>query len=521
MHRGWIVGGALTLVAAPVVPAAAAGVSMVLDRVDDSGLRWIVRTGDVLRYRVSLTGAARHARLAVAASPATALTAVTCPVENSGTATAPGVTAIPEQPGAPGAASGGEPAEAPVRTDSGPPVGGGRAARLPATRVLADEASGRARMPVPGTKRCPLGDFSGSRAVDVVLTVPEGTDQVSLSAVAEMRQGGGRTSLARTTTVGVTSSSDAIGSGEDAVPRTPDGMPPQPSAMDEGAASELQEHAPLARGQQEGILPAERGRRQDAPAAGQGSGEGTPSAGGEEGGWRVGAERPEADEGGRQTGQAGRKPGGGCDSGGGGKPGGGGDSDSGGKPGGDGRSNALPDGGRLDGGSDGRSSSPGRVRTPQSRSGEHRRRVQAAVPEGALTAVPPDGLSSGPVSSGSVASRAPAPSGALAAPGGVASGRGASGGRAPSDGMAASGGALSVEGGPKGAYGGSGAAQAVGAPLARELAVAPVRASHEEPVRPLTGWRGLAAVAVGIGLLLGVLWLISRAVRARTRGTVW
>jgi len=87
--------------------------------------------------------------------------------------------------------------------------------------------------------------------------------------------------------------------------------------------------------------------------------------------------------------------------------------------------------------------------------------------------------------------------------------------------MAASGGALSVEGGPKGAYGGSGAAQAVGAPLARELAVAPVRASHEEPVRPLTGWRGLAAVAVGIGLLLGVLWLISRAVRARTRGTVW
>ena len=77
MNRGWIVGGALVLVAAPAAPAAAAGVTMVLGRVDDSaGSR--AGAGDVLRYRVRFDGTARDARLAVATTPPHALTALTC-----------------------------------------------------------------------------------------------------------------------------------------------------------------------------------------------------------------------------------------------------------------------------------------------------------------------------------------------------------------------------------------------------------------------------------------------------------
>ncbi|MFG1700804.1 hypothetical protein [Nonomuraea sp. NPDC049309] len=69
----------LILVAVPSVPVAAAGVSLVLERVkgtEDVG-KW-VRTGDVQRFRVRLNGMGKGAKVAVAANPVEALTEVTC-----------------------------------------------------------------------------------------------------------------------------------------------------------------------------------------------------------------------------------------------------------------------------------------------------------------------------------------------------------------------------------------------------------------------------------------------------------
>lgn len=69
MSRGWIVGVALIMVAVPGLPAAAAGVAMVLKGMaePDALLRGI-RTGDVLRYEVRLKGMGADARPAVAAA---------------------------------------------------------------------------------------------------------------------------------------------------------------------------------------------------------------------------------------------------------------------------------------------------------------------------------------------------------------------------------------------------------------------------------------------------------------------
>ncbi|MFC7102002.1 hypothetical protein ACFQQB_16980 [Nonomuraea rubra] len=60
MRRSWVVAGVLILVVAPSVPVAAAGVSLVLERVggvDEVG-KW-VRTGDTQRFRVRLNGMGR------------------------------------------------------------------------------------------------------------------------------------------------------------------------------------------------------------------------------------------------------------------------------------------------------------------------------------------------------------------------------------------------------------------------------------------------------------------------------
>ncbi|MEU6717814.1 hypothetical protein ABZ897_40645 [Nonomuraea sp. NPDC046802] len=86
MRRGWIIAGALILAAVPSVPVAAAGVSLVLERVNggsDQLGKW-VRTGDVQRFRVRLSGAAKGARVAIAVSPVAALSDVICvPVQES------------------------------------------------------------------------------------------------------------------------------------------------------------------------------------------------------------------------------------------------------------------------------------------------------------------------------------------------------------------------------------------------------------------------------------------------------
>ncbi|MEU7831694.1 hypothetical protein [Nonomuraea sp. NPDC049129] len=94
VRHGWIVAGALAFAGASVLagiqcePVAAevfraaggAGIALVFERLGDAGEigRW-VRTGDALRFRVSLEGMGSDARLAVATSPANALTSMTCP----------------------------------------------------------------------------------------------------------------------------------------------------------------------------------------------------------------------------------------------------------------------------------------------------------------------------------------------------------------------------------------------------------------------------------------------------------
>jgi hypothetical protein len=215
MNRGWIVGGALVLVAAQAVPAAAAGVTMVLDRVDDSaGLRKWVSAGDVLRYRVRFEGTARDARLAVATTPVHALTGLTC--------TSPSQMERPTDPQAsttaePLASQGvdaegeGRPASSSELGEDASPEGitggssdGVSAAGALAARTLADmETSGSSTAVVPGAQACALGDLSGRRALDVVLTVPEGTGEVALAAVARLRQGAGLTTMTEATGVPV------------------------------------------------------------------------------------------------------------------------------------------------------------------------------------------------------------------------------------------------------------------------------------------------------------------------------
>ncbi|WP_336208058.1 hypothetical protein [Nonomuraea sp. LPB2021202275-12-8] len=210
MNRGWIVSGALILATAPAVPAAADEVSMVLDRVDDPGGRQQpIRTGDVLRYRVRFDGTAREARLAVAASPVHALTSVTCappprlrqpasayPAEPAPASTSGAVPLADTRVPAPMVASQPPVAQAAPERAAGFAGGAGddgaRAARMLAAKALAATAvPGSGEVAVTGARTCVLGGFSGKRAVDVVLTVPQGAGEVALAAVAEMRTGDG------------------------------------------------------------------------------------------------------------------------------------------------------------------------------------------------------------------------------------------------------------------------------------------------------------------------------------------
>ncbi|MFI6736757.1 hypothetical protein ACIBI9_27850 [Nonomuraea sp. NPDC050451] len=151
----------------PSVPLAASQVSLVLERLSTPG-KWI-RTGDVQRFRVRLNGMAGGVKVAVAASPASALAQVSCAPPASGTPSAP----VPA-------------------TGMGAARGGVRDARALAAQAL--NVTGGSVLPSsvpPGTRVCELGDLAGERAVDVTLTAPSGAKQVVLAAVAGMRADSG------------------------------------------------------------------------------------------------------------------------------------------------------------------------------------------------------------------------------------------------------------------------------------------------------------------------------------------
>ncbi|SEG98919.1 hypothetical protein SAMN05444920_112110 [Nonomuraea solani] len=163
MRRGWVIAGALVLAAVPAVPVvAAAGVSLVIERLPGAG-------GDVQRFRVRLDGVGKGVEVAVAVSPAEALTEVTCAPE---TALAGG----PEVP-----------------------VSDSDAAGAVAMRAL----TGGDSVVTPGVRVCALGKVAGERAVEVAVTAPAGDTEVVLAAVARLRDpaGGGLTTVTRTAAV--------------------------------------------------------------------------------------------------------------------------------------------------------------------------------------------------------------------------------------------------------------------------------------------------------------------------------
>ena len=134
MRRGWIVAGVLILVAVPSVPVAAAGVSLVLERVkgtEDVG-KW-VRTGDVQRFRVRLNGMGKGAKVAVAANPVEALTEVTCTADARVAAGGGHAGSQTTVHGTGGGAVGAGASEVPGSAASGPAAPGAAGAGVPAS----------------------------------------------------------------------------------------------------------------------------------------------------------------------------------------------------------------------------------------------------------------------------------------------------------------------------------------------------------------------------------------------------
>ncbi|SDI80411.1 hypothetical protein [Nonomuraea jiangxiensis] len=182
MHRGWVVAGALILAAVPSVPVAAAGVSLVLEKVQgtDGTGKW-VRTGDVQRFRVRLNGMARGARVAVASSPVEALAEVAC---------VPSPTRAAQRVMSPKAgAAVGRVGEAAA----------GASARALAVRALTVAGTSEPMSTLPGTRVCALGKASGAQEVDVTLTAPAGAEKVVLAAAARVRapSGDGLTTMSK------------------------------------------------------------------------------------------------------------------------------------------------------------------------------------------------------------------------------------------------------------------------------------------------------------------------------------
>ncbi|MGW0483766.1 hypothetical protein [Nonomuraea sp. NPDC003214] len=440
--------------AVPAVPAAANGVSMVLDQVGnpDGVLKWI-RTGDVLRYQVRLKGLGHDARLAVATVPAAALTTVACPATGAVAGAVTGV--VPEVVASP----------APVGVAAPPEGVPGRVAgaRVTANRALSGAVDAGARV-------CPLGRLAGKQVVDVTLTVPQGAGEVELAAVAKVREddGLGHTTIARSVRTAVFEGPvprDAVGFSGNAVRLTRKAAPPaavppypgghsaRPSRQDALAQRDASRH--------------ERPPAQDAPALHAApSLKAAPSVGG--------APAP-------------------------------GDATT--------RRRTPPVGGAP---------APGdpavRGRTPSTGGAPAQRGASAQKGANAQDA---PALSAAPSVGG-----APAPGGATVR------------GYAPYVADApALGGATAVEGvpaqqeAPAAAPGGGGVAlapvqtgqpaEAVEAPLPREVGGGKMRVRAEEAVNPLAGPRGVPAVAVGIAALMGALWLIARVQRARIQKNVW
>ncbi|MEV4171632.1 hypothetical protein [Nonomuraea sp. NPDC049709] len=222
MRRGWIVAGTLIVVAVPSVPVAAAGVSLVLERVNgaDGVGKW-VRTGDVQRFRVRLNGMASGARVAVAANPVEALSEVSCvpsagPSPSASGAPARDAVASPSDAGeavtrasSPGAVAAGALAVRALAAAKGSapagtaPTGTVPTGTVPTGTVPAGTVPAGAVL--PGARVCALGEVAGERAVDVTLKAPAGAREVVLAAVARMRGAGGEgpTTMSRTTAVRV------------------------------------------------------------------------------------------------------------------------------------------------------------------------------------------------------------------------------------------------------------------------------------------------------------------------------
>ncbi|GGP11925.1 hypothetical protein LDL08_31345 [Nonomuraea glycinis] len=556
MNRGWIVGGALVLVAVPAAPAAAAGVTMVLGRVDDSaGSR--AGAGDVLRYRVRFDGTARDARLAVATTPPHALTALTCtsPVQAEPAEPRASTTRLPlaargatsaesptsrERPsdGEPYAAAQGLDAEgdglpassselsedaSPQGISAGSSDGVSAAAALAARTLVKLETSGSSTAVVSGAQACALGELAGRRAVDVELTVPEGTGEVALAAVARMRQGTGLTTMTEATGVPVRAPEPVrpAGAAADAEARTnkpstvrqrdaeatgttrrrlrEPGMgveAPRPKAwareVDEGTRlpegsepSEVTER-PEARGrevdegtrQSEGSEPTEVNQRSEAPEMA----EAAPQSEGSEP--SEGAERPEAPE------MAAQEPG----------------------------DPAQPEVSAKQGKKD----KAGIVRQSGKAEAAGERNKAGGVRPGARSAegVRPGGLVGGVAR--------PEPVGGGLPPGvrgGVDMGMAGDLWREPAVGGTAEGKGKRAAELPLAAVPTAAAASSVtgvsmdgqGAPLPRAVAAPRVRLQAAEVVNPLAGGRGLVAAAGGIGALMAGLWAISRTHRTRTR----
>ncbi|WP_219462917.1 hypothetical protein [Nonomuraea rhizosphaerae] len=207
-RRDWIVVGALAVAGAPVLagvpgaamagevlgPAAGSGAgaagapALVFRRVGDPDEigKW-VRTGDVLRFRVRLDGANREARLAVASSPARALTSLTCPRTPAGAVRGDGVA---QTHGSEDRGREDRGHEDRGREDRGSEVRGSErrgAARLgggvEASRASALSALASTRAARPA-RVCELEGAAGRREADVLLAVPHGTKDVVLTAAA-------------------------------------------------------------------------------------------------------------------------------------------------------------------------------------------------------------------------------------------------------------------------------------------------------------------------------------------------
>ncbi|MFI9845649.1 hypothetical protein ACIHFD_52105 [Nonomuraea sp. NPDC051941] len=220
----------------PSVPLAASRVSLVLERVSTPGV-WI-RTGDVQRFRVRLNGMADGVKVAIAASPAAALTQVSCASAAPGTPFAP----------APAAEAG-----------LGAARGGVRAARALAAQALS--VTGGSVLPSavpPGTRVCELGDLAGEREVDVTLTTPSGAKQVVLAAVAGMRADAGGPLTTKTKTAATRVMDEEAGfsgpavrvSPEEPLPGVPGAAPGKSreyAEAKERLLAQLQQPAPPAR----------------------------------------------------------------------------------------------------------------------------------------------------------------------------------------------------------------------------------------------------------------------------------